>query len=81
MKEESRIVELLAKMAYKQGVSNDDVKEIKGEIVIMRGEIRSVNLPLKELKFGVTKMAEEIILVNHEMRILASKVKFGKNNG
>ncbi len=77
MKNEDRIVELLAEMVKGQDRLTDEVsdlkKEVSGvktEITKMKGEIVKLNLNTSENSRAILKLADEIRLVaEHEKRI------------
>ena len=70
MKNDDRIVELLAEMVYKQDLMIDEFKVMNSEIKNLQKEQQLTNLAIKELRVSVMNLAEEIKVVHdHEKRI------------
>lgn len=70
MKNEERIVELLAEMVRGQDRLVGEVSEMKGEIMQMKSELIKQGLQTAENSRAILKLAEEIRLVAaHEKRI------------
>lgn len=70
MKNEDRIVELLAEMVKGQDRLTGEVSLMKGEITEMKKEMFKQGLHLSENSRAILKLADEIRLVaEHEKRI------------
>ncbi len=70
MKNEDRIVELLAEMVKGQDRLTGEVSLMKGELTEMKKEMFKQSLQLSENSRAILKLADEIRLVaEHEKRI------------
>ncbi|GIL21553.1 MAG: hypothetical protein BroJett042_00660 [Bacteroidota bacterium] len=75
MKNEDKIVELLAEMVKGQDKLIGEVSEMKAEISLMKTEIFKQGLQTSENSRAILKLAEEIRLVaEHEKRIAKLEV-------
>lgn len=70
MKNEDRIVELLAEMVKGQDKLISEVSEMRGEISEIKDEIIKQSLQTAENSRAILKLADEIVMVAaHEKRI------------
>jgi hypothetical protein len=80
LKNESRIVELLAEMVQKQDITNAEIKSMGDDIKGMKKEIHKLNVGMAENTRAVMKLADKIEeMSDHGKRIKAlEKVVFKK---
>jgi hypothetical protein len=70
MKNENRIIEILAEVVKKQDVMAGDIASIRSDVTGIREEMVKHNLQIAENSRAVLKLADEMrLVVEHEKRI------------